>query len=60
MWPEDFLKEVLQFDFTKEDAIPDMEFNVVLWYGLKGDQVIFPGPRRAAFFKVKEKKEDDD
>ena len=49
-----------QFDFTKEDAIPDMEFNVVLWYGLKGDQVIFPGPRRAAFFKAKEKKEEDD
>lgn len=46
------------FDWSKEDAIPDMEFNYVLWYGLKGDQSTFPGPRRAAFFKMGE--EDDD
>jgi YVTN family beta-propeller protein len=48
------------FDFTKEDAIPDMEFSIVLWYGLKGEQVAFPGPRRAAFLKADNKKEDDD
>ncbi len=48
------------FDLTKEDAIPDMEFNIVLWHGLKGDHVPFPGPRRAAFLKLKEKKDDDD
>ena len=48
------------FNFTKEDAIPDMEFNVVLWYGLKGDHVPFPSPRRAAFLKVNDKKDDDD
>lgn len=46
------------FDWSKEDAIPDMEFNYVLWYGLKGEQAVFPGPRRAAFFKMGE--EDDD
>jgi len=48
------------FDFTKEDAVPDMDFSIVLWHGIKGDNVAFPGPRRAAFLKVKPKKEDDD
>jgi hypothetical protein len=49
-----------QFDLSKEDAIPDMEFSIVLWHGLKGDHIAFPGPRRAAFLKVNEKKDDDD
>jgi YVTN family beta-propeller protein len=49
-----------EFDFAKEDAIPDMEFNVVLWYGLKGDMIPMPAPRRAAFLKTREVKEKDD
>jgi YVTN family beta-propeller protein len=49
-----------QFDLSKEDAIPDMEFSIVLWHGLKGDHIPFPGPRRAAFLKVKKEKDDDD
>jgi YVTN family beta-propeller protein len=36
------------FDFAKEDSNNDLEFNRVLWHGLKGN-VPFPGPRRAAF-----------
>jgi hypothetical protein len=48
------------FDLTKEDAIPDLEFSIVLWHAIKGDHVPFPGPRRAAFIKVKEGAEDDD
>ncbi|MDP4263653.1 MAG: bifunctional YncE family protein/alkaline phosphatase family protein [Bacteroidota bacterium] len=48
-----------QFDLTKEDAIPDMEFNAVLWYGLKGDHVPLPAPRRAAFLKINDKKDED-
>ena len=40
-----------KFDFAKEDAVPDLEFNIVLWHGLKGDQEPYPGPKRAAFFK---------
>jgi hypothetical protein len=40
-----------KFDLAKEDAVPDVEFNRVLWYGLKGDNTPFPGPKRAAFFK---------
>jgi YVTN family beta-propeller protein len=51
-----------KFDFSKEDAIPDMEFNLVLWHGIKGDSVPLPAPKRAAFLKVNddEKGEDDD
>jgi DNA-binding beta-propeller fold protein YncE len=46
------------FDLTKEDAVPDLEFNIVLWHAIKGD-IPFPGPRRAAFLKVVKEKEDD-
>lgn len=48
-----------KFDFTKEDAIPDMEFNIVLWHGLKGDHILMPAPRRAAFLQTKNEKEKD-
>ena len=36
------------FDFAKEDTNNDLDFNKVLWHGLKGNKP-FPGPRRAAF-----------
>lgn len=48
-----------KFDLSKEDAVPDLEFNKVLWHGLKGDDVPFPGPRRAAFYKPIEKADKD-
>ncbi len=49
-----------KFNFTKEDAVPDMEFNAVLWHGIKGDDVPLPAPKRAAFLKVTTKKDKDD
>jgi hypothetical protein len=48
------------FDFTNEDRAPDLEFSELLWYAIKGDHVPFPGPRRSAFVKLKDKKEEDD
>jgi YVTN family beta-propeller protein len=48
-----------KFDLTKEDAVPDLEFNIVLWHAVKGESVPFPGPRRAAFVKLKKEKEGD-
>jgi hypothetical protein len=48
------------FNLKKEDAVPDLEFNVVLWHGLKGDQTPFPGPKRAAFVKLRKDAKDDD
>jgi len=49
-----------KFDFSKEDAIPDMEFNLVLWHGIKGDNVPLPAPQRAAFVKIGDKRNDKD
>jgi YVTN family beta-propeller protein len=48
------------FNLNKEDAVPDLEFNVVLWHSLKGDEVPFPGPKRAAFVKLRKDADDDD
>ncbi|MBD0332064.1 MAG: bifunctional YncE family protein/alkaline phosphatase family protein, partial [Chitinophagaceae bacterium] len=42
-----------EFNLTKEDAVPDLEFNIVLWHAIKGDKP-FPGPKRAAFLQVKD------
>ena len=49
-----------KFDFSKEDAIPDMEFNLVLWHGIKGDKVPLPAPKRAAFVKIGDEQKDND
>jgi len=48
-----------KFNLAKEDAVPDLEFNIVLWHAIKGDTP-FPAPKRAAFLKVGEKEDDDD
>jgi hypothetical protein len=48
------------FDLTKEDAIPDLEFSEVIWKGIKGLHSVMPAPRRAAFVKLNPKKDDDD
>ena len=49
-----------KFNLTKEDAVPDLEFNIVLWHGIKGSDIPFPAPRRAAFLKINNDKKDDD
>jgi hypothetical protein len=49
-----------KFDLSKEDAVPDLEFNIVLWHGIKGAGIQFPGPRRAAFVQRNKADEDDD
>jgi hypothetical protein len=48
------------FNFAKEDAAPDLKFNIVLWHAVKGDKVEYPGPKRAAFVKLSKGKKDDD
>lgn len=47
-----------KLDFSKEDNVPDLVFNNVLWLGLKG--TLAPAPARAAFVKLNKKKKDDD
>ena len=54
-----------KYDWSKEDAVPDLVFNEILWQGLKGTPA--PSPVRAAFLKrnhkadrgIKEDEEDD-
>jgi hypothetical protein len=45
------------FNFTKEDAVNEAEFNEVLWKGIKGINSTVPSPRRAAFVRVREDKD---
>jgi YVTN family beta-propeller protein len=47
----------LSFDFSKEDAAPDLEFSEVIWKAVKGEHSVMPAPRRAAFVKVSEKED---
>jgi hypothetical protein len=48
------------FDFTQEDKIPDLLFTEVIWKAVKGENSMVPAPKRAAFVKVKNKKDEDD
>ncbi len=50
-------KKSAAFNFSKEDAIPDGEFNEVLWKGIKGINCVMPSPKRAAFLKLREDKD---
>ncbi|HEY5511339.1 MAG TPA: bifunctional YncE family protein/alkaline phosphatase family protein [Prolixibacteraceae bacterium] len=47
-----------KFDFSKEDRIPDKQFNEVIWSAIKGNDIPCPAPVRAAF--VSSGKEGDD
>jgi YVTN family beta-propeller protein len=47
-----------QFSYVKEDSNNDIDFNRMLWHGLKGDQP-FPGPTRAAFVTASKVDDDD-
>jgi DNA-binding beta-propeller fold protein YncE len=47
------------FDFSKEDRVPDAQFNDVIWAAIHGLNSICPVPVHAAFFTV-QKEEDDD
>jgi hypothetical protein len=51
-----------KFEWSKEDAVPDLVFNEILWQGIKGKPA--PRPVRAAFLKRNHKEDrgekDDD
>lgn len=51
-------KASASLNFSKEDGIPDLLFNEILWQGIKGTSA--PAPSRAAFVKLGKKKKDDD
>jgi DNA-binding beta-propeller fold protein YncE len=47
-------------NFTKEDAVPEDEFNEILWKAIKGKNTPMPAPVHSAFVRVKDEKMDDD
>lgn len=49
-----------QFDFTKEDRVPDDQFNAVIWGAIKGLNSPCPAPVHAAFFTPEKEGDDDD
>lgn len=49
-----------KFDFSKEDRIPDAQFNEVIWAAIKGLNSPCPAPVHAAFFTPEKEGEDDD
>lgn len=48
------------FNLAKEDSVPDLELNEVVWKSVKGEHSIMPAPRRSAFLKMEQKRKDDD
>ncbi|MDB4919481.1 MAG: hypothetical protein JWQ54_1464 [Mucilaginibacter sp.] len=48
------------FNFAKEDAIPDLDLNEVIWKYVKGENAVLPAPKRSAFVILEKKKKDDD
>lgn len=49
-----------QFNLVKEDAVPDLELNEVIWKYVKGENSQMPAPRRSAFVISEPNKKDKD
>ena len=49
-----------KFDFSKEDRIPDGQFNEVIWAAIHGLESKCPAPVHAAFFTPEKEKDDAD
>ncbi len=45
-----------EFNFADVDAVPDLEMNEIIWVAVKGESIPFPGPKRAAFVQISNKK----
>ena len=55
-----FTRQSMAFDLRKEDNVPDLLFNEVLWHAIKGPSVTYPAPRRGAFLLQHHAKDHDD
>jgi hypothetical protein len=53
-------KESAKFNLAKEDAIPDVPFNEIIWKAIKGENSVMPTPRHSAFLKLAQPDDDDD
>jgi YVTN family beta-propeller protein len=48
------------FNLAKEDAVPDLILNEVIWKSVKGETSAMPAPKHSAFVILEKKKKDDD
>ncbi|MEO6851142.1 MAG: bifunctional YncE family protein/alkaline phosphatase family protein [Mucilaginibacter sp.] len=48
------------FNLAREDKVPDLELNEVVWKSVKGENSEMPAPKRSAFVILEKKKDDDD
>ncbi len=48
-----------KFDFSKEDRVPDEQFNEVIWAAIHGLNSVCPAPVHAAFFTPEKEKDED-
>jgi len=46
------------FNLAKEDAVPDLVLNDVIWKYVKGESAQLPAPKRSAFVILEKKKDD--
>jgi YVTN family beta-propeller protein len=49
-----------EMDFSREDAIPDIELNEIVWKAIRGQHSEMPAPVRSAFVQVLPDDEEDD
>lgn len=49
-----------KFNFAKEDEVPDLDLNEVIWKYVKGESSVMPAPKRSAFVMLEQKKKQDD
>ncbi|MBN2639596.1 MAG: bifunctional YncE family protein/alkaline phosphatase family protein [Bacteroidales bacterium] len=49
-----------KLNFAREDAIPDGEFNKIIWKSVKGKNAVVPAPVHSAFVQERISKDDDD
>ncbi len=50
----------LNFDFSREDAAPDIAFNEDIWKVMRGEHSIMPAPKRSAFVMISPFKEEEE
>ena len=53
-------KESVRMDFSREDAIADIEFNEIIWRSIRGAGSPMPAPVRSAFVRIVAPASDDD
>lgn len=56
----DLSRRSAAFNLAQLDAVPELEFNQVLWKAIKGEDSDMPAPRRGAWVRQSETADDDD